>query len=304
MMKLLQWSFAALLLIPSITSANPLHLEGQYDDINHKASSLTYDIGKRPVYLKFWASWCADCRKEFGSLEQAYQKYHSHIAMYAVNLNLNETDESVRAMVKNYKLSIPVVYDRDGSLANTFQLKGTPFHVLIDKKGQVVYTTDHDDATLTQKMEQLAKTSAIAGSRIAEPKISPSILKPLPAGLSLIYFSATWCDNYMPDMQPETARNCVNSNKIVSDITHSKPAVPMRAFVTHLWTTPQDVRDYVTRQKITYPVAVDRDNAYFHHYQGHRYPTIIAFREGKEIRRFENFQNLLQVQAEISTLTQ
>jgi hypothetical protein len=232
--------------------------------------------------------------------------------MYAVNLNLNETDAGIRSTVEKHKLSMPVAFDRNGTLASLFQIKGTPFHALIDRNGQVVYTTYHDDATLAQKMEQLAKQSTIEGSSVTEANIETNVapstikspLEPLPAGLSLAYFSATWCDTYLPDMQPETANSCKNANSVVDGLIQRKSATPLQAYVTHLWTTEQDLKDYVARQKITYPVVIDQNSAHFNQYQGIRYPVIIAFRDGKEIRRFEDFDKPEQVQAEIAKLIQ
>src|SRR5690606_32355206 len=73
--------------------AKDFHLDDSYSLFGGGSVSLKEVIGKKPVYLKFWASWCLDCRRELPSLEQAYRTYGEEIAMFAVNLNINETEE-------------------------------------------------------------------------------------------------------------------------------------------------------------------------------------------------------------------
>ncbi len=137
----LRWFLLLLAIGSGGLQAKPLQLAEQYQVFDSKPVDLRQVVGQKPVYIKFWATWCLDCRKELPSLQQTYEKYRDKIAIYAVNLNINETDEYIRRLKEKNQLTIPIVMDNNGSIASNFQFFGTPFHALINAKGEVVYTT-------------------------------------------------------------------------------------------------------------------------------------------------------------------
>ncbi len=236
------WLLVLFISLSSGLHAKPLLLENQYQIFEGEKISLQAVIGEKPVYLKFWATWCLECRHELPSLEQAYQKHRDQIAMFAVNLNINETDTAIKKLQQKHRLTIPVLMDNNGTIASNFVFKGTPFHVLINRKGEVVYTTYKDDAQLAQQLALLAKDSAAASQVIDINTAAQSSSKPLPSGISLVYFSATWCDWYMKDIHPEISNNCIYAQRAVDKLYRSTPGLQLTAYVTHLWTAAKNSR--------------------------------------------------------------
>lgn len=270
--------------------AKDFRLDDRYSLFGGGSVSLKEVIGQKPVYLKFWASWCLDCRREFPSLEQAYRTYGAggQIAMFAVNLNINETEETISRLLQQHKMTIPVVMDNNGSITSNFAFKGTPYHVLINAKGEVVYTTYKDDAQLQEKL------AALSGNGVALPQAGGSSAKAkqsveAKAAVSLIYFSATWCDWYMKEIHPDMAKNCINSLKVVEALHRDQPGKVLQAFVTHLWTEDKDVTEYVRKFSIAYPVNIDRNNEQFRHFEATGYPTLLVLKDGQEVGRFTDF---------------
>lgn len=109
--------------------------------------------GNTPVYIKFWATWCRDCMKQMPHLEATQKKYKGKIKIIAVNLGVNDDQSSVSNVIKKFNLSMDVVIDKDGELAQKLNLIGTPYHVVVNRVGQVVYkgyvdTNPVDDAIL------------------------------------------------------------------------------------------------------------------------------------------------------------
>lgn len=299
-MRVRNFLLVLLFLISPLLSAKPLQFEAQYQTFEKQPVALQALIGKKPVYLKLWATWCLECRHELPSLEQAYQQYRDKIAIFAVNLNINETDAAIRSLQQKNKLTIPILMDNNGTIAGNFEFKGTPFHVLINSKGEVVYTTYKDDAQLAEQLAKLASNSQTTAAATPTSNTTPDTA--LPKGTALVYFSATWCDWYMKDIHPEMANNCTNALQLVDKLYRSKPGLQLIAYVTHLWTEQTDVADYIKKFAIPYPVIVDDNNHQFRQLKANEYPTLMVLKDGKEIRRFTNIDNVEKIQKEVTAL--
>ncbi len=297
----LRWFLLLLAIGTGGLQAKPLQLAGQYQVFDGKPVDLRQIVGKKPVYIKFWATWCLDCRKELPSLQQTYDKYRDKIAIYAVNLNINETDEYIRRLKEKNNLTIPIVMDDNGSIASNFQFYGTPFHALINTQGEVVYTTYKDDTELQQQLQQLASNHTPTKTAAATTP-SAEAIKLLPRGISLVYFSATWCDWYMKDIHPEMTSNCLAATKLVNDLHQQLPTTPLQAYVTHLWTEEKDLDEYVEKFSILYPVTIDSDNHIAQHYSTRDYPSLLVFKDGKEVKRFTRFDTSTEISISISKL--
>ena len=278
-----------LLLAAPWANAKPLQFEASYETFERQKVDLQALLGKQPVYLKFWATWCLDCRHELPSLEQTYVKYRAKMAIFAVNLNINETDDAIRSLQQKNKLTIPILMDNNGSIAGNFDFKGTPFHVLINRNGEVVYTTYKDDAQLAAQLELLAQDSPTTIPTTEGVNQAKTASTQLPKGKSLLYFSATWCDSYMKDVEPEISKNCVNALQTIDKLYRAQPTLQLTAYVTHLWTEQQDLDDYRKRFALPYKVSMDINNEQFRHFKASGYPTLIVFNEGKEVARFTEF---------------
>ena len=103
------------------SNASPLAFEDEYQLFGQGMLNLKKIIGHKPIYMKFWATWCLECRDELPNLQKAYEKHGSHIAMFAVNLNINESDEQIRYFQRRSQLTIPILMDNNGSIAGNFQ---------------------------------------------------------------------------------------------------------------------------------------------------------------------------------------
>ena len=304
-MNLLRWCFAGLtvsFLFVSALHAAPLRFEDSYQQFQGEPVSLNALIGRKPVYLKLWASWCLDCRKQMPELQAAYDKYHKQVAIYAVNLNINENEKALQTIKDKYHLTVPIVLDNNGSIAGNFHFSGTPFHVLINRHGEVVYSGYKADTGLFDKLEQLARATSLKRTTEGLATEENHVVKPtLPHGFAVRYFSASWCGWYFGEVDPAMAHNCSRGDRLASDLySHSRTTsadVNWTAYVTSFWTAPADIDDYRQKQKIPYAIEYDEDNRQARNFQVNQYPTLILYRDGKELQRITRFddpQKLLQ----------
>jgi len=268
-----------------------------FETFEDKPIDLNKVIGKQPVYIKFWASWCLDCRREFPELEQDYQRLlksdnPGKLAMFAVNLNINEDHASIAKIVEKNGMTIPIILDNNGAIASHFSFHGTPFHVLIDGKGNVVYTSYHRDDTLLAGIQKLAKGETVKPVTEAVSKTLATPLKALPAQKDgILFFTTTWCVDYMGDVKPELAQSCQHALDIIKTLATENPSLPVQVYVTHLWTEAVDVKSFTDTTKLPYPVTIDKDNREFQRNKIGSYPSVLIIKNGKEVERIEVFSD-------------
>jgi cytochrome c biogenesis protein CcmG/thiol:disulfide interchange protein DsbE len=88
--------------------------------------------------VNVWATWCAPCRVEMPSMEQAYQS----LAPYGFKIAAVSIDEGppedVRAFGRELGLSFDLLQDRSTKVVETYQTTGVPESFLLDRNGILV----------------------------------------------------------------------------------------------------------------------------------------------------------------------
>ena len=115
------------------------------------------------VYLDFWASWCAPCKRSFPWMSEL-QKRYGEAGLVVVAVNVDATRADAERFLASTPAGFAVAWDPAGSVAKAYRIKGMPSSVLIDPKGQVVqvHTGYNDDSA--RKIEQQIKL-AMKGER-------------------------------------------------------------------------------------------------------------------------------------------
>jgi len=97
-------------------------------------------VGKRPVVMEFWATWCPLCRKLEPALQQARAQYGDRVAFIGIGVPDNQSAERQRTYVEERKMSGTFLFDRDRVAMKAYQVPHTSYVVVLDAKGKVVYT--------------------------------------------------------------------------------------------------------------------------------------------------------------------
>ena len=121
-----------------------------------KAEQSLQDHRGQVVYLDFWASWCAPCRKSMPFMEALHQELASEgLRILAVNLD----DEQALALkfVERYGVTYTNLFDGMATLPEMYKVMGMPTAVLIDRKGVVRWVhagfSSKDEAEIRQQIE-------------------------------------------------------------------------------------------------------------------------------------------------------
>jgi peroxiredoxin len=102
----------------------------------------------RPVLLVFGTTWCPYCREEIPRIKEIFQKGKEK-KLEVLNIYINEPEAKVSDFASKYKLPYPVLLDKDGQVAERYQVRGVPTLVLLDGQGKIVcYQCRNLDAML------------------------------------------------------------------------------------------------------------------------------------------------------------
>ena len=94
------------------------------------------DYRGRVVVLNFWASWCDPCRAESPLLER-WQRRISSRGGTVLGVDVRDVTSDARAFVRRYRLSYPMLRDREGGSQSDFGVVGYPESLVIDRKGRI-----------------------------------------------------------------------------------------------------------------------------------------------------------------------
>jgi len=89
------------------------------------------------VYVDFWASWCAPCRRSFPWMGEMQQKYGPKgFVVLAVNVDKKRSDADRFLAVTPGAFTI--VFDPTGATPTAWDVKGMPTSFVVDRQGRVV----------------------------------------------------------------------------------------------------------------------------------------------------------------------
>jgi thiol-disulfide isomerase/thioredoxin len=112
-------------------------------------------IGKRPVLIEFWATWCENCKALEPRLLAAQRQFGDRVRFVGVAVSVNESPELVRRYVERHGIRHDILYDRSGDASEAYDVPATSYVVIVDKNGKVVYTGLGGDQDLDAALRKL-----------------------------------------------------------------------------------------------------------------------------------------------------
>ncbi|HEX5178334.1 MAG TPA: TlpA disulfide reductase family protein [Gemmatimonadaceae bacterium] len=108
--------------------------------LDGKSVNLDQYIGKSPVVLEFWATWCSNCKELEPKFLDMVKKYSPKVTFVDVAVSVNQSPERVKLYAQKYHYTQAMVYDTDGNAVSAYNVPATSYVVVINKAGKVVYT--------------------------------------------------------------------------------------------------------------------------------------------------------------------
>ena len=105
----------------------------QLQNLDGQSISLN-DLKGKPVLLNFWSTWCGPCVSEMPYLQEIYDEW-SGKGLMLLAINGGESSSKVSKFLQDYNLSLPVLLDTEGIVAQRYNVSGIPTTFFIDKEG-------------------------------------------------------------------------------------------------------------------------------------------------------------------------
>jgi len=122
-----------------------------------KSVNLADFVNKKPVYLKFWATWCSYCKVEMPHLQAIYNESGEQIEILTINVGMNDSITNIERFFQSEGFNLPTVFDQKGAITSSYGVVGTPYHVLIDKQGNIAYQTFLATDQLDEKIAEFSQ---------------------------------------------------------------------------------------------------------------------------------------------------
>jgi len=124
-------------------------------DGNKTLDSRAY-LGRSILVVRFQASWCRVCVREAPGFERAYRKYRP-LGVEFVGIQVQDTETDARKFLKAHDAGYPAGLDPALKIANRFSFKGTPYTVVISRKGEMMARIhgSADEARLARAIDPL-----------------------------------------------------------------------------------------------------------------------------------------------------
>jgi cytochrome c biogenesis protein CcmG, thiol:disulfide interchange protein DsbE len=114
--------------------------EFSLQDINGNQFQVREHLGKEPIIISFWATWCSPCKQLLTRLEKMRLE-HSGLLVLAVSIDDSSTLAGVRPYVLGKKFGFSILLDTDSKVLRMFDPeKKVPVTVIADKSGNIVYS--------------------------------------------------------------------------------------------------------------------------------------------------------------------
>ena len=108
--------------------------------LDGKTVDLKQYIGKTPVVIEFWATWCPNCQELEPTFAALNRKYGSRLKLLGVAVSVNQSPARVKAYAQKHALPLEVLWDHEGNATDVYSAPATAYVVVIDTAGKVVYT--------------------------------------------------------------------------------------------------------------------------------------------------------------------
>lgn len=140
-------TLAAVIAAPSLLSAQEAGIpvgniapNAALETLDGRPAQLATWIGKQPVVLEFWASWCSNCKALEPELVKVTKEFARQVKFVGVAVSANQTPERVKRYMQVHAIPLEMLYDRRGTAVDAYDVPATSYVVVIDRKGKVVYT--------------------------------------------------------------------------------------------------------------------------------------------------------------------
>jgi cytochrome c biogenesis protein CcmG/thiol:disulfide interchange protein DsbE len=119
-------------------------------------------LGKGPIIINFWATWCIPCMQEMSAMKPMFEKYKAQgLQVVSISIDDSKTAPKVPAMVRQKGFPYLILLDPTKDVYRKFGISNVPELLIIDSKGNIV--VHHQGYTPGDEKETEAKIRQLLG---------------------------------------------------------------------------------------------------------------------------------------------
>ena len=138
----------------SVNTINVPHFSAK--DINGELHHSSEWLGKQPVVINVWGTWCAPCRREIPDLAKLYKEYNPK-GVELISLAVKDTPNRVKQYAEQNNMNWVLLMSEDQFLIDYKAYQGVPTTIFIDKDGNEIvrFIGMRDYGTLKRAFEAI-----------------------------------------------------------------------------------------------------------------------------------------------------
>lgn len=161
-----------LMLCVAVLSADAMP-DFKLSDTNNKEIKLNDLLGKGPVLIDFWATWCAPCKKGMVALNKLAEKYDS-LTVVVISIDAPKDVSKAKSYLKSNNYKFIGLFDSDKKLAKKLNVVNPPRTLILDKTGEIVFSHDGYEPGTEKKYEsKIRELMSLPRDEKDEAKVAP-----------------------------------------------------------------------------------------------------------------------------------
>lgn len=109
------------------------------ETLDGQPASLAQYIGKGPLVIEVWATWCANCEELAPKIMAAKKKYEGQVRFVGLAVSFNQSPQRVKLHMQKHGFDVETFYDRKGEADVVYGVKATSTVIVVNKAGKIVY---------------------------------------------------------------------------------------------------------------------------------------------------------------------
>ncbi len=137
-MKKLLFILVALIILMSSLNADVMP-DFRLPDMNNRDLRLENILGKGPVLIEFWTSWCTPCKASMIQLDLLQKKYEL-LTVVVISLDAPKDVIKAKNYLKSKNYGFVALFDTEKRLAQQLNVTNPPHTLILDAQGNIVYS--------------------------------------------------------------------------------------------------------------------------------------------------------------------
>jgi peroxiredoxin len=126
------------------------------NDLDGKPVDLGQYLGKQPLFLEWWATWCEQCDALLPRVRAAKAEVGDKVVFLGINVAVNQSPQRVRRYIESNDIPFRTLYDEQGESTRAYAAPATSYVVIVDRSGKVAYTGTGGDQDFLGALRRVA----------------------------------------------------------------------------------------------------------------------------------------------------